>query len=71
MRKKWVKVMMRILAHVLALAALYIAFSFSLFLGLQVRPMYGNAGIITVIGLVVLYVYFGWIKSIAKAKSRK
>lgn len=62
---------MTILAHILALALLYIAFSFSLFLGLQVRPMYGNAGIIAVIVLVVLYVYSCWIKPIAKVKSRR
>ena len=71
MQNKWIKLMLRVLAHVLAIALLYIAFAFSLFLGLQVRPMYGNAGIITVIVLVVLYVYFGWIKPIANAKSRR
>ena len=71
MKNRWIKAILMLLAHVLVLAILYIAFSFSLFLGLQVRPMYGNAGIITVIVLVVLYLYFGWIKPIARARSRK
>ncbi|MCY4095638.1 MAG: hypothetical protein OXG05_11015 [Gammaproteobacteria bacterium] len=71
MRSKWAKVLMRILGHVLTIALLYIGFSFSLFLGLQVSPMYGNAGIVAVIVLVVVYVYLGWIKPIVNAKSRK
>ena len=36
--------MLRILAHVAALIGLYLAFSFVLFLGLQVRPLYDNIG---------------------------
>ena len=58
-----------ILIHVAALLALYLAFSFALFLGLQVQPMLGNLGIITVALLAVLYVYIGWLKPKRRAKT--
>ena len=70
MQSKWISVVLKILVHALVIVMLYVAFSFSLFLGLQVRPLYGNAGVITVFVLVVLYVYFGWIRPIVRKKSR-
>ena len=38
--------MLRILAHAVAIICLYLTFSFALFLGLQVNPLYGNIGIL-------------------------
>ena len=38
--------MLRILAHAVAIIGLYLTFSFALFLGLQVNPLYGNIGIL-------------------------
>ena len=49
--------MLKVLAHAAAIIGLYLAFSFALFLGLQVNPMYGNIGLLAVGGLIVLYVY--------------
>ena len=37
--------MLKILAHAAAIMCLYLAFSFVLFLGLQVNPVYGNIGL--------------------------
>ena len=42
--------------------AIYLWFSFSLFLGLQVRPLYGNIGMLVTLLLVAAYVYFGFIR---------
>ena len=36
--------MLRILAHAVVFIGLYLAFSFALFLGLQVNPLYGTMG---------------------------
>ena len=44
---------LKVLAHV---AALYLVFSFALFLGLQVAPIYGNIGIAVTVALAALYV---------------
>ena len=52
---------LKVLAHVAALASLYLVFSFALFLGLQVAPIYGNIGIAVTVALVALYVYIGFI----------
>ncbi|MCY3845628.1 MAG: hypothetical protein OXH69_19055 [Acidobacteria bacterium] len=52
---------MKILAHAGAIIGLYLAFSFALFLGLQVDPLYGNIGLVTVGILVASYVYFGFV----------
>ena len=71
MERKWLSVVLRILAHLGVVVTLYIAFSFSLFLGLQVRPLFGNVGLITCVILVVLYVYYGWIKPITRTRSHK
>ena len=54
--------MLRILAHVAALIGLYLAFSFALFLGLQVRPLYGNIGVGAVAVMAAFYVYIGFIR---------
>ena len=53
---------MRILVHVAALVALYLAFSGALFLGLQVSPLYGNLGLAAACGLAGLYVWLGFIR---------
>ncbi len=54
--------MRKILAHAAALIGLYLAFSFALFLGLQVRPLYGNIAVGAVAGLAAFYVYIGFIR---------
>lgn len=54
--------MLRILAHAAALIGLYLAFSFVLFLGLQVRPLYGNIGLGVVAVMAAFYVYVGFIR---------
>ena len=66
MQQNWARILLMILIHAAALFALVIAFYFALFLGLQVHPMLGNLGIITVVLLVVLYVYIGWVKPIRR-----
>ena len=53
---------MRILAHAGAIIGLYLAFSFALFLGLQVDPLYGNIGLVAVGLLVAAYVYLGFVR---------
>ncbi len=54
--------MRKILAHAAALIGLYLAFSFVLFLGLQVRPLYGNIGLGAVAVMAACYVYIGFIR---------
>ena len=54
--------MLKILAHGAAIICLYLAFSFVLFLGLQVNPVYGNIGLVAVAVLVALYVYLGFVR---------
>ena len=54
--------MRRILAHVAAIVGLYVVFSFALFLGLQVAPLYGNIGLGVTAALVAAYVYFGFLR---------
>ena len=70
MQRSWIKVLLKTLMHVGLLVLLYVAFSFALFLGLQVSPIYGNAGLLTVVVLVCCYVYFGWVKPIRNSRSR-
>ena len=55
-------VALRILAHAGAVIGLYLAFSFALFLGLQVDPLYGNIGLVAVAILVASYVYLGFVR---------
>ncbi len=69
MQQNWARILLTILLHAAVLFALFIAFYFALFLGLQVHPMLGNLGIITVMLLAVLYVYIGWIKPMRRAKT--
>ena len=52
----------KVLVHAAVIAALYVAFSFALFLGLQVHPMFGNLGLVLVAGLCGAYVYLGFIR---------
>ena len=54
--------MLKVLTHVAALAGLYLVLSFSLFLGLQVAPLYGYIGIAITVALVALYVYICFIR---------
>ena len=49
--------MRKILARAAVIIGLYLAFSFVLFLGLQVNPLYGNIGLAAIAVLTVLYVY--------------
>ena len=52
----------KILLHALAIIGLYLAFSFALALGLQFHPVAGNLGLLSVVGLVALYVYVGFVR---------
>lgn len=54
--------MRKALAHFAAIIGLYLAFSFALFLGLQVSPLYGNLGILAVGILAGLYVYIAFVR---------
>ena len=49
--------MLKILAHAAVIIGLYLAFSFVLFLGLQVNPLYGNIGLVAVAVLAAFYLY--------------
>ena len=69
MKQNWARILLTALIHAAVLFALVIAFYFALFLGLQVHPILGNLGIITVGLLAVLYVYIGWVKPIRRARS--
>ena len=69
MKQNWARILLTALIHAAVLFALVIAFYFALFLGLQVHPMLGNLGVITVGLLAVLYVYIGWVKPIRRARS--
>lgn len=62
MQSKSMRIGLKILCHALVILAIYLWFSFSLFLGLQVRPLYGNIGILVTLLLVAAYVYFGFIR---------
>ena len=49
--------MLKILAHAGAIIGLYLALSLVLFLGLQVKPLFGNIGLVAFGTVVVSYVY--------------
>ena len=49
-------------AHMVVGIGLYLVFTISLGLGLQVNPLYGNIGIGITGVLVALYVYFGFVR---------
>ncbi len=54
--------MPKILVHAAAISGLYLAFSFVLFLGLQVDPLYGSVGLVAVAVLTACYCYVGFIR---------
>ena len=62
MQRKSIRIGLKILCHAAVILAIYLWFSFSLFLGLQVRPLYGNIGMLVTLVLVAAYVYFGFIR---------
>ncbi len=63
---------LKIIAHIMAIVLLYMALSTAMFLGLQVRPIYGTIGLVFFIALVGLYVYLGFLRKNRKGKrSRK
>jgi hypothetical protein len=62
--------MQKILAHLAAIVGLYLAFSFALFLGLQVSTAYGNIGLLVVAVLVAFYVYLSFIRKPPPVASR-
>jgi len=62
MQGKSRRIGLKILCHAVVILAIYLWFSFSLFLGLQVRPLYGNLGMLVTLLLVAAYVYFGFIR---------
>ena len=49
-------------AHAAAIAVLWLVFSFAMFLGRQVRPIYGITGFAATAVLAAAYVYFGLIR---------
>jgi len=63
MQQKAVRIGLKILCHAVVILAIYLWFSFSLFLGLQVRPLYGNIGMLVTLLLIAAYVYFGFIRN--------
>lgn len=56
------KTVLKVLAHVAALAGIWIFASFSVFLGLQVDGTYGNIGLLTSAALFALYVWLGFFR---------
>ncbi len=50
------KTALRVAVHVAVIALLYLMFSFSLFLGLQVSTTWGNVGMVVSIGALIAYV---------------
>ena len=53
---------LKTLAHIVVVIGLYLVFSISLGLGLQVSPLYGNIGLGVTGVLVALYVYLGFVR---------
>ena len=54
--------MLKIVIHVVAIVGIYLVFALAMYLGLQVRPMYGNIGLAVTAVLVAAYVYFGFLR---------
>lgn len=50
------KTVLKVAVHVAIIALLYLMFSFSLFLGLQVSTTWGNIGMVVSISVVIAYV---------------
>lgn len=53
---------LKVVAHLAAIAVLYLALATAMWLGLQVSPVYGGVAIVLFIVLVVLYVRFGFMR---------
>ena len=53
---------LKTIGHIAILIGLYLVFSISLGLGLQVSPLYGNIGLGVTGVLVALYVYLGFVR---------
>ncbi|WP_428273574.1 hypothetical protein [Candidatus Palauibacter sp.] len=58
-RSAW-KAALRVVGHVAAIVLIYLMFSFSLFLGLQVNTAYGNIGMVVSAGAAIAY--FLWVR---------
>ena len=54
--------LLKIAAHIVVVAGLYLAFSGALFLGLQVDVVYGSVAAVIAIVLIALYVWFGFVR---------
>lgn len=54
-RSAW-KAALRVVGHVAAILLIYLMFSFSLFLGLQVNTTYGNIGMVVSAAAAIAYV---------------
>ena len=54
--------LLKIVAHAVAIAGLYLALSGALFLGLQVDVVYGSVAAVATIILIALYVRFGFMR---------
>ena len=54
------KVAVRVVGHLAAILLIYLMFSFSLFLGLQVNTTYGNIGMVVSAGAAAAYVL--WVR---------
>lgn len=52
----------KILVRAAIVIGVYLAFSFVLFLGLQVNPVYGNIGLAALAALVAFWVYRRFIR---------
>ncbi len=53
---------LKTIGYIAILIGLYLVFSISLGLGLQVSPLYGNIGLWVTGVLVALYVYLGFVR---------
>ena len=53
---------LKTIGYIAILSGLYLVFSISLGLGLQVSPLYGNIGLGVTGVLVALYVYLGFVR---------
>ncbi|WP_419164060.1 hypothetical protein [Candidatus Palauibacter sp.] len=54
--RRALKVALRVAGHLAAIVLIYLMFSFSLFLGLQVSVTYGNIGMAVTAGAALVYV---------------
>lgn len=62
MQQRAVRIGLKILGRVIVIVPLYPVFSSSLFPGLQIRPPYGNIGLLTTALRVAAYVHFRFIR---------